>query len=136
MPPPSTGRASRTGQSSSVAGRKRSSSCTDASLPRKRTCSSSPLKGRRATADRVYRRVIVEDYACSARRLRSITRHRHPDSFDDVSPTTIPLAVSKSDTRECYIQNLGGVRKRDPENGRLPGLKTGNRNLLRLRWNR
>ncbi|KAF1970865.1 hypothetical protein BU23DRAFT_510832 [Bimuria novae-zelandiae CBS 107.79] len=65
MPPPSTAgrRVSRIGRSSSVAGRKRSSSCTDAPLPpSKRTCSSSPTKGGRATANRVHRRVIVRDY--------------------------------------------------------------------------
>jgi hypothetical protein len=54
---------SRKGRSSSAAGRKRSSSCTNAPLPpSKRTCSSSPVKGGRATADRVHRRVIVRDY--------------------------------------------------------------------------
>ncbi|KAF1976060.1 hypothetical protein BU23DRAFT_588261 [Bimuria novae-zelandiae CBS 107.79] len=65
MPPPSkAGRhASRIGRSSSVAGRKRSSSCTGAPLPpTKRTCSSSPTKGGRATANRVHRRIIVCDY--------------------------------------------------------------------------
>lgn len=65
MPPPSaTGRRiSRKGQSSSATGRKRSSSCTDAPLPpSKRTCSSSPVKGGRATANRVHRRIIVRDY--------------------------------------------------------------------------
>ncbi|KAF2475021.1 uncharacterized protein BDR25DRAFT_301533 [Lindgomyces ingoldianus] len=65
MPPPSTAgrRVSRIGRSSSVAGRKRSSSCTGAPLPpTKRTCSSSPTKGGRATANRVRRRVIVRDY--------------------------------------------------------------------------
>jgi len=65
MPPPSTtGRyISRKGRSSSAAGRKRSSSCTDALLPpSKRTCSSSPVKGERATANRVHRRVIILDY--------------------------------------------------------------------------
>ncbi|KAF1924748.1 uncharacterized protein M421DRAFT_424639 [Didymella exigua CBS 183.55] len=51
------------GQSSSAAGRKRSSSCTNAPLPpSKRTCSSSPVKSGRATADRVHRRVIIRDY--------------------------------------------------------------------------
>jgi serine/threonine protein kinase len=54
---------SRKGRSSSAAGRKRSSSCTNAPLPQsKRTCSSSPVKGGRATADRVHCRVIVQDY--------------------------------------------------------------------------
>jgi hypothetical protein len=54
---------SRKGRSSSAAGRKRSSSCTNAPLPpSKRTCSSSPVKGGRVTADRVHRRVIVRDY--------------------------------------------------------------------------
>ncbi|KAF2731547.1 hypothetical protein EJ04DRAFT_579020 [Polyplosphaeria fusca] len=65
MPPPSTaGRCvSRTGRSSSVAGRKRSSSSTCAPLPpTKRTCSSSSKKGGRAIANRVHRRVIVRDY--------------------------------------------------------------------------
>ncbi|PZD30685.1 hypothetical protein A1F97_10045 [Pyrenophora tritici-repentis] len=65
MPPPSTvvRSLSRKGRSSSVAGQKRSSSCTNASLPpSKRTCSSSPVKEGRATADRVHRRVIVRDY--------------------------------------------------------------------------
>ena len=63
MPPPSiTGRrASRKDGSSSVAGRKRSSSCTGIALPpSKRTCSSSPVK--RAVGNRVHRRVIVRDY--------------------------------------------------------------------------
>ncbi|KAF1362355.1 hypothetical protein EJ07DRAFT_163618 [Lizonia empirigonia] len=63
MPPRSTTgrRASRKDRSSSLAGRKRSSSCTDAPLPpSKRTCSSSPTKA--AIANRVYRRVIVRDY--------------------------------------------------------------------------
>jgi hypothetical protein len=42
---------------------KRSSSCTGAPLPpTKRTCSSSPTKGGRVTANRVHRRVIVRDY--------------------------------------------------------------------------
>ncbi|KAI1524021.1 hypothetical protein PtrEW4_009834 [Pyrenophora tritici-repentis] len=65
MPPPSAvvRSLSRKGRSSSVAGQKRCSSCTNASLPpSKRTCSSSPVKGGRATADRVHRRVIVQDY--------------------------------------------------------------------------
>ncbi|PVH98640.1 hypothetical protein DM02DRAFT_681826 [Periconia macrospinosa] len=65
MPPPSTAgrRVSRISRSSSVAGRKRSSSCTSAPLPpTKRTCSSSPTKGGRVTANRVHRRVIVRDY--------------------------------------------------------------------------
>jgi hypothetical protein len=65
MPPPSTvlRSLSRKGRSSSATGQKRSSSCTNASLPpSKRTCSSSPVKGGRATADRVHRRVIVRDY--------------------------------------------------------------------------
>jgi hypothetical protein len=54
---------SRKGRSSSAAGQKRPSSCTNAPLPpSKRTCSSSPVKGGRATADRVHRRVIVRDY--------------------------------------------------------------------------
>ncbi|KAF1980438.1 hypothetical protein BU23DRAFT_444835 [Bimuria novae-zelandiae CBS 107.79] len=64
MPPPSTAgrRVSRIGRSS-TAGRKRSSSYTDAPLPpSKRTCSTSPVKGDRATANRVHRRVIVRDY--------------------------------------------------------------------------
>ncbi|KAF1361094.1 hypothetical protein EJ07DRAFT_164685 [Lizonia empirigonia] len=63
MPPPSTTgrRASRKDGSSSVAGRKRSSSCTEMALPpSKRTCSSSPVK--RAVTNRVHRRVIVSDY--------------------------------------------------------------------------
>ncbi|KAF2844181.1 hypothetical protein T440DRAFT_523703 [Plenodomus tracheiphilus IPT5] len=65
VPPPSTvvRSLSRKGRSSSAAGRKRSSSCTNVSLPpSKRTCSSSPVKGGKATADRVHRRVIVRDY--------------------------------------------------------------------------
>ncbi|KAF2185278.1 hypothetical protein K469DRAFT_576641, partial [Zopfia rhizophila CBS 207.26] len=65
MPPPSTAgcRISRKGRSSSAAGRKRSSSYTDAPLPpSKRTCSSSLIKGRRATANQVHHRVIVRDY--------------------------------------------------------------------------
>ncbi|KAF1965563.1 hypothetical protein BU23DRAFT_593649 [Bimuria novae-zelandiae CBS 107.79] len=65
MPPPSTTvpSLSRKGRSSNAAGRKRSSSCTNAPLPpSKRTCSSSPVKGGRAKADRVHRRVIVRDY--------------------------------------------------------------------------
>jgi len=65
MQPPSTtvSSLSRKGRSSSAAGRKRSSSCTNAPLPpSKRTCSSSPAKGGKATADRVHRRVIVRDY--------------------------------------------------------------------------
>ena len=63
MPPPSTSgrRASRRDGSSSLAGQKRSSSCTDAPLPpSKRTCSSSPTKP--IIANRVHRRVIVRDY--------------------------------------------------------------------------
>ncbi|KAL5398112.1 hypothetical protein PMIN03_012809 [Paraphaeosphaeria minitans] len=63
MPPPSSNgrRISRTGRSS-AAGTKRSSSCTDAPLPRsKRTCSSSPVKGGKATANCVHRRVILCD---------------------------------------------------------------------------
>ncbi|ORX97137.1 hypothetical protein BCR34DRAFT_677209 [Clohesyomyces aquaticus] len=56
-------RVSRIGWSSSVARRKRSSSCTSAPLPpTKRTCLSSLTKGGRATANRVHRRVIVHDY--------------------------------------------------------------------------
>jgi hypothetical protein len=64
QPPSRTVRSlSRKGRSSSAAGRKRSSSCTNAPLPpSKRTCSISPVKGGRATADRVHRRVIVRDY--------------------------------------------------------------------------
>lgn len=65
MPPPSMAgrRVLRTGRSSSVAGRKRSSSCTGAPLPpTKRTCSSSPIKGERVTANRVHRRVVVRNY--------------------------------------------------------------------------
>ncbi|KAK7178079.1 serine threonine-protein kinase sgk2 [Paraphaeosphaeria sporulosa] len=63
MPPPSSNgrRISRTGRSS-AAGTKRSSSCTDAPLPpSKRTCSSSPVKGGKASANRVHRRVILRD---------------------------------------------------------------------------
>jgi hypothetical protein len=63
MPPPSRTerRASRRDGSSSTAGRKRSSSCTEMPLPpKKRTCSSSPVK--RVVANRVHRRVIVRDY--------------------------------------------------------------------------
>ena len=63
MPPPSTTgrRASRRDGSSSVTGRKRSSSCTAMPLPpSKRTCSSSPTKP--AIVNRVHRRVIVRDY--------------------------------------------------------------------------
>ena len=58
MPPPRTTRLSTTRQ-------KRSSSCTDASLPpSKRTCSSSSTKAgkRSAGLNRVHRRVIVRDY--------------------------------------------------------------------------
>ncbi|KAF2623840.1 hypothetical protein BU25DRAFT_433900 [Macroventuria anomochaeta] len=65
LPPPSMAgrRVLRKGRSSSAVGQKRSSSCTEASLPpSKRTCSSSLVKGGRATADRVHRRVIVQDY--------------------------------------------------------------------------
>ncbi|KAF2179316.1 hypothetical protein K469DRAFT_301144 [Zopfia rhizophila CBS 207.26] len=65
MLPPSTNRRHvlRTGRSSSVARRKQSSSYTSAPLPpTKRTCSSSPVKGKRVTANRVHRRVIVRDY--------------------------------------------------------------------------
>ncbi|KAL5430091.1 hypothetical protein PMIN06_012610, partial [Paraphaeosphaeria minitans] len=63
MPPPRSNghRMSRTGRSS-AAGTKRSSSCTAAPLPpSKRTCSSSPVKGGKATANRVHRRVILRD---------------------------------------------------------------------------
>ncbi|ORX95376.1 hypothetical protein BCR34DRAFT_629032 [Clohesyomyces aquaticus] len=62
MPPPSTTgrRISRKDRSSSAAGQKRSSSRTDALLPpSKRTCSSSPIKGGKATTNRVHRRVIT-----------------------------------------------------------------------------
>ncbi|KAH8726801.1 hypothetical protein GQ44DRAFT_758368 [Phaeosphaeriaceae sp. PMI808] len=61
MPPPSgAGRhILRKGRSSSAAGQKRPLSCTDAPL---RICSSSSVKGERATADRVHRRVIIQDY--------------------------------------------------------------------------
>ncbi|KAF1359118.1 hypothetical protein EJ07DRAFT_120978 [Lizonia empirigonia] len=65
MLPPSTAgrRTSRQSRSRSAAGQKRSSSCTDAPLPpSKRTCSSSPVKGGMATANRIHRRVIVQDY--------------------------------------------------------------------------
>ncbi|KAF2240285.1 hypothetical protein BU26DRAFT_545068 [Trematosphaeria pertusa] len=56
-------RISRKGQSSSAAGRKQSLSCTGALLPpSKQTCSTSLVKGSRATANRVHRRVIVQDY--------------------------------------------------------------------------
>lgn len=51
--------------STSTTSRKRSSSCTEASLPpSKRTCSSSPTKdsGNPARWNRVHRRVIVSDY--------------------------------------------------------------------------
>ncbi|PZD23186.1 HTH-Tnp-Tc3-2 domain containing protein, partial [Pyrenophora tritici-repentis] len=64
MPPPSTTgrRASRRDRSSSsVSGRKRSSSCTGLPLPpSKRTCSSSPTKP--PIVNRIHRRVIVSDY--------------------------------------------------------------------------
>ncbi|KAJ6279021.1 hypothetical protein J3E71DRAFT_368428 [Bipolaris maydis] len=63
MPPTNTTgrRALRRDESSSVAGRKRSSSCTAMPLPpSKRTCSSSPSKP--AIVNRVHRRVIVRDY--------------------------------------------------------------------------
>ena len=58
---------SRSSRSTSIssAGRKRSSSCTNASLPiSKRTCSSSPVKGGNSLIpeNRVHRRVIVRDY--------------------------------------------------------------------------
>ncbi|KAF2254157.1 hypothetical protein BU26DRAFT_474426 [Trematosphaeria pertusa] len=69
MPPPNTAgrRISRKGQTSSVAGRKRSSSCTDAPLPpSKRTCSSSTTK------NRVHRRVIVQDYGKAIYRASSL----------------------------------------------------------------
>ena len=66
MPPLSIAghRISWTGRSNSTAGRKRSSSCTDARLPpTKRTCSSSLIKDNGATtSNRVHRRVLVEDY--------------------------------------------------------------------------
>jgi hypothetical protein len=64
QPPSRTIRSlSRKGRSSSAAGRKRSSSYTNAPLPpSKRTYLSSPIKGGRATADQVHRRVIVRDY--------------------------------------------------------------------------
>jgi hypothetical protein len=64
QPPSRTARSlSRRGRSSSATGRKRSSSCTNAPLPpSKRICSNSPVKGGRATADRVHRRVVVRDY--------------------------------------------------------------------------
>jgi hypothetical protein len=60
VPPPST-----TGRSTSTAGRKPSSSCTDApSPPRKRTCLGSLSKAGTSAAisNRVHRRVIVRDY--------------------------------------------------------------------------
>ncbi|KAE8849627.1 hypothetical protein PTNB73_01362 [Pyrenophora teres f. teres] len=64
LPPSTVVRSlSRKGRSSNVAGHKRSSSYTNASLPpSKRTCSTSPVKGGRATTDRVHRHVIVRDY--------------------------------------------------------------------------
>lgn len=64
MPSPSTaGRhVSRMSRSSSVSGRKRSSSASAPLPPTKRTYSSSPIKGGRATATRVHRRVIIRDY--------------------------------------------------------------------------
>lgn len=64
MPYPSTVRSlSRKGRSSSATGRKRSSSCTNVSLPpSKRIYSSSPVKGGRTTVDRGHRRVVVRDY--------------------------------------------------------------------------
>jgi hypothetical protein len=74
MPPPSTTgrRVSRRDGSSSLAGHKRSSSCTDAPLPpSKRTCSSSPTKP--AIANRVHRRVIVRDYGKPVYRASSQT---------------------------------------------------------------
>jgi len=73
MLPPSTAgrRISRTGRSSIATGRKRSLSHTDALLlPRKRTCSSSPFKGGREMANRVYRRIIISDYWKPIYRLR------------------------------------------------------------------
>ncbi|KAF2844333.1 hypothetical protein T440DRAFT_460691 [Plenodomus tracheiphilus IPT5] len=62
LPPSRTGRrASRRDVSSSVTGRKRSSSCTGLPMPlSKRTCSSSPTKP--AITNRIHRRVIVCDY--------------------------------------------------------------------------
>jgi hypothetical protein len=64
QPPNTTARSlSQKGLSSSAAGRKRSSSCTNAPLPSsKRICSSSLVKGGRATADRVHCRVVIRDY--------------------------------------------------------------------------
>ncbi|KAF1358632.1 hypothetical protein EJ07DRAFT_122543 [Lizonia empirigonia] len=61
MPPPSTAhRASRRDGSSSLAGRKRSSSTGAPLPPSKRTCSSSPTKP--VIANRVHRRVVICDY--------------------------------------------------------------------------
>lgn len=69
MPPSTAGMqgSTRRGRSASTssAGRKRSSSCTNAPLPpSKRTCSSSPTKGEMGSIiqNRVHRRVIVRDH--------------------------------------------------------------------------
>ncbi|KAJ2898011.1 hypothetical protein MKZ38_004229 [Zalerion maritima] len=67
MPPSNTtgGHSIRTERSTGPAGRKRSSSTTDAPLPpSKRSCSTSPVKPGMTTAvpNRVRRRVIVHDY--------------------------------------------------------------------------
>jgi hypothetical protein len=59
--------------SSSLAGRKRSSSCAGTSLPpSKRNCSSSLTK--HVITNRVYRRVIVSDYGKSIYKARSLER--------------------------------------------------------------
>ncbi|KAF1363108.1 hypothetical protein EJ07DRAFT_163021 [Lizonia empirigonia] len=60
MPSTTGRRVSRKDGTSSLVGQKRSSSCTNAVPPSKRTCSSSPTKP--AIANRVHRRVIVHDY--------------------------------------------------------------------------
>ncbi|KAF1841393.1 uncharacterized protein K460DRAFT_318276 [Cucurbitaria berberidis CBS 394.84] len=77
MPPPSSNghRSSRTGRSSTATGRKRSSSCTDAPLPpSKRTCSSSPVKGGKAIANRKRRRVILRDLGEPIYKASSLTK--------------------------------------------------------------
>lgn len=65
--------ASRNGRGGSVAGKKRSSSQTGASLPHsKRSCSASPTKvGGGVLPNRVHRRVIIRDYGTPIYKARS-----------------------------------------------------------------
>jgi hypothetical protein len=100
MPPRNnTGRrASRRDGSSSVAGRKRSSSSANAPLPpSKRPCSSSPIKP--AIVNRVHRRVIVRDYGKAI--------------YKASSPASLLVALEQCIDGYESLHTRGGMLQRD-----------------------